>query len=66
MAVISGKNLIMNEQKPNQLFIFRRVRDLNTDAMDQFELTKRIVIKDNPQFNKICMQFCFQKTKHGR
>ena len=34
--------------------------------MDQFELIKRIVIKDNPAFEKISMQFMFQKTKYGR
>ena len=39
---------------------------MNTDAMDQFELIKRIVIKDNQEFHKICMQFHFQKTKLGR
>lgn len=26
LAVISGKNLIMDQQKPNQLFIFKRIR----------------------------------------
>ena len=25
MAIISGKNLIRSEQKPNQLFIFKRI-----------------------------------------
>lgn len=49
LAVISGKNLIMNEQKPNQLFIFKRIKDYNTDAMDKFELHTRIVIKDKVQ-----------------
>lgn len=26
LAVISGKNLIKDQQKPNQLFIFKRIR----------------------------------------
>jgi hypothetical protein len=63
IAVVSGKNLVMDEQKPNQLFIFRRIRNQNTDDHDVFKLFKRVVIKDNPQFNKISMQFHFKKTK---
>ena len=66
IAVISGKNLIMNEQKPNQLFIFQRIRNQNTDDHDIFKLLKRIIIKDIPEFNKISMQFCFKNTKNGR
>jgi hypothetical protein len=34
--------------------------------MDKFELIKRIVIKDNPDFEKISMQFKFENTKYGR
>ena len=30
LAVITGKNLCMNMQMPNQLFIFKRVKNLNT------------------------------------
>lgn len=63
LAVISGKNLIMNEQKPNQLFIFKRVANLDPSKMDKFELIKRIVIKDMPIFNKISMQFYFKNTR---
>ena len=55
IGVVSGKNLIMNEQKPNQLFIFKREQDLNTGGRDIFKLIKRIVIKDNPLYSKICM-----------
>ena len=33
--------------------------------MDKWELIKRIVIKDNPEFNKISMQFIFQKTDYN-
>jgi hypothetical protein len=63
LAVISGKNLIMNEQKPNQLFIFKRVRNLDPSKIDKFELIKRIVIREIPMFNKISMQFHFRNTK---
>ena len=34
--------------------------------MDTFEREYRIVIKENPEFKKIYMQFTFQLTKHGR
>ena len=64
IGVISGKNLIMNQQKPNQLFIFKRERDYNTGGRDKFLLIKRIVIKDNPLFTKICMQFHFKNPKY--
>lgn len=32
LAVITGKNLIMNEQKPNQIFVFKRVKNLSVAA----------------------------------
>ena len=66
LAIISGKNLIMDQQKPNQLFIFKRIRDTNTTEPDKFVQIKRIVIKDMPEFDSISMQFVFQTTKGGR
>ena len=36
LAVISGKNLCMNEQFANQLFIYRRKRDSDFDCTDLF------------------------------
>jgi hypothetical protein len=66
LAVISGKNLIMNEQKPNQLFIFKRVKNLDPSKMDNLELIKRIVIREIPMFNKISMQFYFKNTRNGK
>jgi hypothetical protein len=62
--VISGKNLIMSEQKANQLFIFKREKDFNTGGRDKFVLIKRIIIRENPFFSKICMQFHFKKAKY--
>jgi len=64
LAVISGKNLIMNEQKPNQLFIYKRVRNLDPTKIDLFEKIHRIVIREIPMFNKISMQFHFKNTKN--
>ena len=68
LAVITGKNLIMGEQKPNQIFIFKRTKNLNatSDVSDKFDLLKNIIIKDNPELEKICMQFYFKNTKYGR
>lgn len=46
--------MIRNEQKANQLFIFKRVRDL------KFLLYKRIVVKELQIINKVCMSFYFE------
>tara|TARA_B110000285_G_C15112449_1_gene611969 strand:- start:1521 stop:1688 length:168 start_codon:yes stop_codon:yes gene_type:complete len=45
VAVMSGKNLIKKEQKINQLFIFKKKVN-----KVEFELHKRIVVKDMPEF----------------
>lgn len=68
MAVITGKNLIMNEQKPNQVFIFKRVKNLNVDSglADKFELIKKIRVAEMEEFTKISMQFLFKNTKYDR
>ena len=65
LGVISGKNLIMKEQQPNQLFLFRRIKNPDPNQMDKFGLIKHFVIKGNPIFYKIAMQFYF-KTLKGR
>ena len=68
LAVVSGKNLIKAEQKPNQIFIYKRIKNLNPDAAtaDQFGLIKKVVIALNPEFEKMCMQFTFKNTKYER
>ena len=48
----------MKEQKANQLFIFKRIDGTN------YELYKRIIVKEIPIFTKVCMQFYFEHT-HG-
>ena len=60
-AVISGKNLIMKQQKVNQLFVFKKVNGQNADQTN-YELYKRIVVKDVPVFNKVCMQYYFKNA----
>lgn len=66
IAVISGKNLIMNQQFANQLFIFKRIFNISSsNEPDNWMLQKRIVTKTLPQFVGICMQFEFKLAKPG-
>ena len=75
----------MNEQKQNQLFVFKSQpktavnyfnyepslssnRELDhftggsdEETTEEFVLYKRIVVKDIPIFNKVCMQYIFMK-----
>ena len=51
VAIISGKNLIMNEQKQNQLFIFKKVKAKSVLEYDSFVQNYRIVVKDLPIFS---------------
>lgn len=55
LAVVSGKNLVMKQQKVNQLFVFKK------DNRGEFLLHKRVVLKDYPEFDKVCMQFFFRE-----
>jgi hypothetical protein len=67
LAVISGKNLVINQQKANQLFVFRRIVNISTtNEPDTWSLIQRIVIKDLPEFDKICMQYHFKIAKGGK
>jgi hypothetical protein len=56
VAIISGKTLLMNEQFTNQLFLFKRIGA-------NYELHKRIVLKDIELFRNVCMDFHFKQTK---
>jgi hypothetical protein len=58
LAVISGKNLIMKQQKVNQLFVFKK--KVTNGPEVEFELYKRIVVKDIAIFTKVCMQYYFE------
>lgn len=69
VAVVTGKNLVMKEQKQNQLFIFKKIvpkwGKRNTkrgeqEAFAEFELVKRVRVKELPIFNKVTMQFFFK------
>jgi len=59
LAIISGKNLVMDEQKQNQLFIYKKKKSTNLFEYDEFVLHKRIVVKDLPIFKQVSMQFHF-------
>ena len=50
LAVITGKNLIKNEQKPNQIFIFKREIQEGSDVegKDKFIFSKKVVIANIP------------------
>lgn len=54
LAVFSGKNLIMKQQKVNQMFIYKKMGD-------EFKIFKHAMVKDLPRFNQVCMQFHFKK-----
>ena len=63
LAIISGKILIMNEQKTNQLFIFKRVK--SNGEIDKFEQINRIVVKEMDIFEKVCMNYHFKAGSKG-
>ena len=68
IACISGKNLIMKQQKANQLFVFKREKKAvidNPDEPYEFKQIKRVVVKDMPEFDKVCMQFYFKLPEAG-
>ena len=58
IAVISGKKLIGNEEKINQLFIFQK-KPSSGDERAQFEQKYRIVLKTNEMFKQTSMNFHF-------
>jgi len=49
----------MNEQKINQLFVFKRKPSGKPGVRDSFEFHKRVVLKDMPLFKQVSMQFYF-------
>lgn len=60
IAVISGKRLIGNEEKINQLFVFRYIKD---SVPARFKQEYRIILKDKPEFKNTCMQFFFENVR---
>jgi len=64
-AVISGKNLIGNAQKCNQLFVFERNKPEEEHKRDNFKFLQRVVLKDIPGFTNVCMRFYFKRGENG-
>ena len=64
IAVISGKILIMNEQKTNQLFIFHKQPNPE-GGIDKFVQINRVVLKEIEFFKQVCMRFHFKPAKNG-
>ena len=66
VAVVTGKNLVKNEQKQNQVQIMkRRPSESGDESEDTFELYKRIIVKDIPLFIKVVMQYYFKNAVGG-
>ena len=60
IALISGRKLIKDQTFFNQIFIFERDPDgYEDDSHYKYELVKRCVIKDNPDFFGVCKRFHF-------
>ena len=66
LAIISGKLLIQEKQKQNQLFIFKREKSADALSYDKFELHKRIIVKDIPYFTEVGMDFYFRNDDPSR
>lgn len=66
LAVTSGKNLIMNWQKHIQLIIFKRIEATNPLDYDTFKISKRVVLKDIPEFKGVGVKFHFKNAEKGQ
>ena len=56
----------MDEEKINQLFIFRRKAnglEYDGERRDNFELHRRIVVKDNKLFGEVSTHFHFKRSE---
>ena len=63
LAIISGKNLIMNEQKPSKLYLYKRTKNQDPTKMDLFKHIKTIDMSKIKELDKISMRFFFKNTK---
>jgi len=58
--VVTGNNLIANQQYAKQVFVFRRNPNVEVDDdedTEYFTLVNRIVTKDIEVFQKVCSNF---------
>ena len=56
----------MNEQKHIQLIIFKRIAATNPLDYDKFKLSKRVVLKDIPEFRGVGVKFHFKTAEDGK
>jgi hypothetical protein len=65
LGVITGQNQI-TEQKPNKLWIYKMSQSEGSDADNYESFSLRgepHLLRDNPQFEGICMDFVFKNNK---
>ena len=67
LGVITGKNLIKNTSKPNQLFIFKKSQTEGSDAEGIYEEFSPISggpirIADMKDLQGVCMDFVFKNN----
>ena len=60
--MVTGKNLIMAQQKFNQLYLFQK-KQSSDGGMDTFQQVSRTILKENPAFVKVCTEFHFVDSK---
>ena len=67
LAVISGCQMIRMQQKPNQLFIFKRQRTYKENELDKFQLIKQLDIRKlfEKDFVKASLSFYFKHPVKG-
>ena len=60
--MITGKNLVRNETKANQLFLYSV--ESNTDGSFRcLDFKKRILVKEIDKFDKVCTQYFFEEPE---
>ena len=46
VAFLTGKLLIMNEKKINQIYVFKKLKAISNGERDKFILDKNVIVKD--------------------
>lgn len=64
LAIITGRNLIRQEQDTNQIIIYRIMA--RGSKFHYFDPIRTINVKDRPELDKICMKFHFMKSPDER
>lgn len=64
IAIITGKNLVMNCQKQNQLIIMKIKKTTREDKTSCFQEYKRVILKDIQYFKDVSMKYFFKNKPH--